>query len=218
MTETAIIPTLFEYRLSDVTDVSKTVPKELAEKLMAFFTAHPLLNWKNSHNGCEARADAVCVLLQEWDIPNYKAWVFSGQYLKKHFGALKKNWNYHVAPMLQVIENGRLIYYVIDPATSASLQTFYNWADNLTQYPHSYHLVKEPHWYIFSAKKVTANNWNSRDRQNRKWMIQGLAGVNGLSPKGRAALVFNKSRIKRTLLAFEQLKRQAPVEMAQFNT
>jgi Glutaminase len=217
MTETEIIPTLFDHQLSDITDSSKTVSKALAEKLMVFFATHPMFNWRNSHNGCEARADAVCILLQEWGIPNYKAWVFSGKYLKNHIGGLKQNWNYHVAAMLQVMETGQLVHYIIDPATSAGLQTFYNWAAGITEYPHSYQLVKEAHWYIFSDKKITANNWNSRNRQNRKWMIQGLAGVNSLSAKGRAALVFNKARIKKTLVTFEKLKREKPTEIAEFS-
>jgi len=41
-------------------------------------------------------------------------------------------------------------------------------------------------------------------------MIQGLAGINGLNSKGKAALVFNKRRITKTGEAFEKLKRQQP--------
>ena len=218
MTDTVIIPTLFEHDLSDITEGGKTVSKELAEAMMLFFATNRLFKWSDSNNGCEARADAVCILLSEWGIPNYKAWVFSGQYLKKHVGGLKQNWNYHVAAMLQVMENGELIHYIIDPATSAGLQTFYNWAAGITDYPHSYQLVKEAHWYIFSGKKISINNWNSRNRQNRKWMIQGLAGINGLSAKGKAALVFNKGRIKKISIAFEKLKREKPAETPHFNS
>jgi Glutaminase len=206
MTDIEIIPTLFDYQLSDITDSSKTVSKQQANALMQYFAAKPLFNWSKTNNGCEARADAICVLLQQWDIPHYKAWVFSGKYLKNHLGGLKQNWNYHVAALLQVMEEGELVNYIIDPATAAELQTLFNWAANITDYAHSYQLIKEPHWYIFSHKKITAHNWNSRNRQNRKWMIQGLAGINGLSAKGRAALVFNKSRIKKTAMAFEKLK------------
>jgi hypothetical protein len=39
-------------------------------------------------------------------------------------------------------------------------------------------------------------------------MIQGLAGINGLSAKGKAALVFNKNKIKKTAAAFEKLKQE----------
>lgn len=210
MADVEIIPTLFEYQLSDMTDSSKTVSKTQAEAIMQFFAAQPLFTWSKSNNGCEARADAVCVLLQHWGIPHYKAWVFSGKYLKNHIGGLKQNWNYHVAALLQVMEAGELVLYIIDPATSPELQTLYNWSAGITDYAHSYQLIKEPHLYIFSGKKITAHNWNSRNRQNRKWMMQGLAGINGLAAKGKAALVFNKRRIKRTALAFEKLKQQQP--------
>ena len=210
MAEMEIIPTLFEYQLSDITDSSKTVSKQQAESIMQFFAVQPLFTWSKSNNGCEARADAVSVLLEHWNIPHYKAWVFSGKYLKNHLGGLKQNWNYHVAALLQVMEAGELIHYIIDPATSPGLQTLYNWAAGITDFAHSYQLIKEPHWYIFAGNKITAYNWNSRNRQNRKWMIQGLAGINGLSAKGRAALVFNKSRIKKTAMAFEKLKQQKP--------
>lgn len=210
MADTEIIPTLFEYQLSDVTDSSKTVSKQQAEAIMQFFAAQPLFTWSNSNNGCEARADAVCVLLEQWGIPHYKAWVFSGKYLKNHLGGLKQNWNYHVAVLLQVKEDGELVHYIIDPATSSQLQTFYQWSAAITDFAHSYQVIKEPHWYIFTGKKITAHNWHNRNRQNRKWMIQGLAGINGLSAKGKAALVFNKSSIKKTTLAFEKLKQSHP--------
>ncbi len=114
--------------------------------------------------------------------------------------------------MLQVEEGGQVTEYIIDPATSPRLQSFYDWAAGITDFAHSYRLVKEPHWYIFSDKKIGTNNWYPRNRQNRKWMIQGLAGINGLNAKGKAALVFNKERIRRTKVAFEQLKSQSPAE------
>ncbi len=216
MAEIEIIPTLFEYQLSDITDSSKTISKLQAGYIMQFFAAQPLFNWNKTNNGCEARADAVSVVLQQWGIPHYKGWVFSGKYLKNHYGGLKQNWNYHVAVLLQVMEEGKLIHYIIDPATATDLQTFYNWAVGVTDFAHSYQLIKEPHWYIFDGRKITPNNWNSRNRQNRKWMIQGLAGINGLTAKGKAALVFNKNRIKKTAIAFEKLKQQQPSQLEQY--
>ena len=206
-----LVPTLFDYGLSDITDPAKSLDKADAEKLFLLFKDHPLFKWGQNHNGCEARADAVCVLLAAWDIPHYKAWVFSGQYLKKHIGGLKKHWKYHVAALLQVKTADAVEWYVIDPATSNSLQTLYEWAASVTDYPHSYHFIKLPHWFIFNEKKITAANWHSRNRQNRKWMIQGLAGINGLSATGKARLCFNKSRLKNTARAFEKLKKEQPL-------
>ena len=73
-----IVPTLFDAVLSDIYLPHNTISKEQAEQLFLFFKQHTLFNWKNSHNGCEGKADAVSVLLEEWNIPNYKAWVFGG--------------------------------------------------------------------------------------------------------------------------------------------
>lgn len=210
MTDIPIIPSLFEYQLADNAGSGDTVSKSIAGHLMDYFRNQPLFKWACSHNGCEARADAVCLLLDEWDVPNYKAWVFSGRYLKKHVGQLKQNWKYHVAPLLPVIEDGALVYYIIDPATSGELQTMYGWAANVTEYAHSYHMIKEPQWYIFHDKKITRDNWHARNRRNRKWMVQGLANVNGLSARGKAELIFNRKRIKNTATAFEQLKNKRP--------
>ena len=206
-----LIPTLFDYSLSDATDPANWMSKAEAEKVFSFFKGHPLFTWSASHNGCEARADAVCVLLQQWNIPNYKAWVFSGDYLKKHIGGLVQNWNYHVAPVLPVKENNLIIFYIIDPATAGTLQRMEDWAAGITQYPHSYHFIKLPHWYLFYQGTITATNWYDRNRQNRKWMIQGLAGINGLTTIGKAQLSFNKERIKRMVKAFGELKMKTPL-------
>jgi hypothetical protein len=205
---TIIVPTLFDAVLTDIGSPADFLSKKHAEQLFIFFQHHPLFNWKRAHNGCEGRADAACVLLEGWGIPNYKAWVFSGAYLKNHIGGLKNNWNYHVAPAIPVMENGRIVYYVIDPATGDALQTVDAWAAGVTQLPHSYHFIRQSHWYIFPDKNISTKKWNTRNRQNRKWMIQCLAGINGLSAKGKARLCFNKPALKKMLAAFEQAKRE----------
>jgi hypothetical protein len=206
-----LVPTLFDHALSDLIQPGNFVNKADAAHLFSFFKEHPLFNWKDNHNGCEAKADAVCILLNEWQIPHYKAWVFSGSFLKNHIGGLKQNWNYHVAALLPVKENGQLIFYIIDPASGNSLQVMDEWAGAITAYPHSYHFIRLPHWYIFHRKKITAHNWHRRNRQNRKWMLQGLAGINGLNAIGKARLCFNKGRVKNIAVAFEQLKKQSPL-------
>lgn len=206
MNEIEIVPTLFDYALADKIDCSLTVSKSQAEFLMQYFLHSALFNWADNNNGCEARADAVCLLLQNWEVPHYKGWVFGGQFLKNHFGGLKQNWKYHVAALLPVKENEQVNFYMIDPATSMHLQTLDNWAAGITAYAHSYHIIKDAEWYIFSDKKITKDNWNKRNRQNRKWMIQGLAGVNSLEPIGKAALVFNKNRLKNKERQFQKLK------------
>jgi hypothetical protein len=206
-----IFPTLFDSILTDIPLITHAVPKKQAAQLFQFFKYHPLFNWKDAHNGCEGKADAVCILLDEWGIPNYKAWVFGGAYLKGHIGGLKQNWNYHVASLVPVKENGQMVYYVIDPSTSNSLQLIEDWAAGITQLPHSYYCIRQSHWYIFPTKKISIVKWHSRNKQNRKWMIQCLAGINGLSVAGKAALSFNKTRLKNIASTFEKLKQQKPI-------
>ncbi len=205
-----IVPTLFDAVLSDIVFPHDTISKKQAEQLFLFFKQHKLFNWKNSHNGCEGKADAVCILLDEWNIPNYKAWVFGGAYLKDHIGGLKQNWNYHVAAVIPVQEDGKIAYYVIDPSTADSLQLMEEWATAITQLPHSYHCIRQSHWYIFPIKKISTTKWNTRNKQNRKWMIHCLKDINGLTGTGKARLSFNKASIQKIVLAFEHIKKEKP--------
>jgi hypothetical protein len=204
-------PALFDALLSDIGSPGNAITEDQAEKLFIFFKQHPLFNWKNANNGCEGRADAVCVLLGEWHIPNYKGWIFGGAYLKKQTGGLKQYWNYHVAPVLPVKKEGEILYYILDPATGGSLQLIDAWAAAITQFPHSYYFTRQSHWYIFPGKNISTKKWNTRNRQNRKWMIQCLAGINSLSATGKARLCFNKARLKDIKAAFEKAKRDNPL-------
>jgi hypothetical protein len=209
-----LLPTLFDYVLSDETKPANSVSLSDAEKLFLFFKECVIFKWHDTHNNCEARAEAVCVLLDEWNIPNYKGWVFSGAFLKNHIGGLKQLWNYHVAAMLLVMENGELKQYIIDPATANYLQPLNDWAANITEYPHSYHLVKEADNYIFPSGKIKKDNWHKRNKQNRKWLIQGLAGINGVSIRGKAQLCFQKNKLKLTDESFAGLRNKNPLQLS----
>ncbi|MEO7311763.1 MAG: protein-glutamine glutaminase family protein [Chitinophagaceae bacterium] len=204
MAET-IIPTLFEFAISDLADLDKSISREEAEKLFLFFKTSPLFIWSDVHNNCEARAEAISILLEAWNIPHYKGWVFSGAFLKNHFGGLKQKWNYHVAALLPVLEGGVVMYYMIDPATNNQMVSLYDWAAGVTDYAHSYHLLKYPEYYIFPNGQILQTNWHKRNKQNQKWVMQGLAGINGLSGKGKAQLVFRKKKIAATKTAFKKI-------------
>lgn len=206
-----LVPTLFDYSLTDTSGTSKTIAKEEAIQLFTFFANCELFKWYDVHNNCEARADAVCRLLEAWQIPHYKTWVFGGYFLRKHIGGLKQFWNYHVAALLPVKEGSETLYYVVDPSVCSDLQTIHNWACEVTAYPHSYHCIKDAAYYSFPFGKIKKDNWHLRDKQNSKWMIQGLAGINGVSAKGRAQLCFNKKRICNTAKKFAWLQKNKPV-------
>ena len=199
--------------LSDIVLDTKTISKEQAQKIFDYFKNNPLFRWGNANNDCEDRANAICLLLTEWKIPNYKGWVFGGAYLKRQTGSLLNLWNYHVAVALPVQENGEIAFYIIDPATSPQLDHLSIWAEKVTDVSCSYYLIKDSSYYIFPPYQLFRDNWYRQNNQNFKWTIQGLAGINGVSKSGQAQLVFNKHRIKKTEKKFLRLKYQKPQEL-----
>ncbi len=208
--------TFFEYTLADDLSYMPAITKERAATLFTFFREHTLFRWRDANNDCEDRANAICMLLDSWNLPNCKAWVFGGNFLRREWwGSLINYWNYHVAAAVPVQEENGVVYYIIDPATLEGLKPISYWAENITADAYSYHLIKHGNYYIFPPGRVFKDNWFRRDRQNYKWTIQGLSGINGVSKTGKAQVCFNKIRIKKTEMQFRQLHNQMPVWLAQ---
>ncbi len=205
-----ILKTLFEQSLSDEIDTGNTIDKACAEKLFTFFKECKTFRWQDANNDCEDRANAICLLLDQWNVTNAKAWVFSG-YVFNKIGYLKNLWKYHVAAALPVEQDGRLTCYIIDPATTDHLTTLTDWAANVTDNPHSYYLIKKGNYYIFNEKKIKKNNWYKRNKGNYNWTMQGLSGINGISTKGKAQLAFLKNKVRKTKKDFNDLRYQNPL-------
>jgi hypothetical protein len=207
------IKTLYDHALSDEIGTDNAIAKEQAEKLFTFFKDCATFRWDDANNNCEDRANAVCILLDEWKIKNGKGWVFSG-YVFKKIGYLKNLWKYHVAALLPVREDAAINYYIIDPATTDKLILIADWAANITDNPHSYYLIKKGDYYIFNAGKIEKDNWFKRNKRNHNWTIQGLGGINGVSSKGKAQLAFNKKKVLKTERLFKELKKlKAPLQV-----
>lgn len=204
--------TLFYQSLADETDPGNVITKKKAELIFNFFKQCNLFRWNDANNDCEDRANAVCILLDHWNIPNYKEWILSGYLIKKGNGCLNNDWKYHVAAVLPVQEENNVVCYIIDPSTSATLVTIEDWALKLTNKAFSYHFIKNADYYIFPSGKIEKNNWHKRDKRNYKWTIQGLSGINGVSLRGKAQLIFNKKRIKITEQHFKELRSKNPFD------
>lgn len=209
-----ITKTIYEASLSDPVSDEIFISKEKVDQIFQFFKDCPLFRWQDANNDCEDRAHAICLLLDKWAIPNYKAWVFSGAFLKKGTGTLVNLWNYHVAAALPVKETHGLFCYVIDPATLSFTDTIENWSNGVTDTPNSYHLIKQGSTYIFSTPQILKDNWHPADKRNYKWTMQGLAGINGVSQAGKAQIVFNKNKIRKTELAFKKLLCNKPAQVS----
>lgn len=201
--------TIFDEQLSDEVNPDIYITKDEANQLFDYFKNCTIFKWNDANNDCEDRANAVSIVLDEWEVPNYKGWVFSGYIFNKE-GFLKNLWRYHVAPLVPVKENDQMNFYVIDPATSKDMVTIQEWAASVTDKPNSYYLIKSSDCYIFNEKKILKDNWYKRNRQNYKWTVQGLSGINGVSTVGKAQLCFNKNRINNTEYQFKVLKRSRP--------
>jgi hypothetical protein len=197
--------TIFDQQFSDQLAYQQALSMSEADRIFHFFGRHPLFRWSDANNDCEDRANAICMLLDKWNIPNAKAWVFGGAYLKRDAGCLTNNWAYHVAAALPVSVDDRVVYCVIDPATLTRMTNISEWAGSVTQTACSHYLIKEGRYYIFNPTSMAATAWHPRDRRNYKWTIQGLAGINGVSRKGKAQLVFRKRHIADTEGKFKRL-------------
>ncbi len=112
--------------------------------------------------------------------------------------------------MLPTLVGADITAMVLDPTHSETLVTVEHWANDVTLDAQSHHLVKMGHVYIFPVGQIRNENWHHRNRQNYKWTMQGLAGINGVSTKGKAAVTFNKFKIARTIKAFQLLQRNNP--------
>ncbi|MFP5041175.1 protein-glutamine glutaminase family protein [Parasediminibacterium sp. JCM 36343] len=204
--ENAQLNTFFDQTVSDDVFVANPLTLEYANRIFTFFQNHWLFMWDNANNDCEDRANAITLLLEAWNIPNYKGWVFSGFFLKNEQGTLTNLWNYHVAPLIPVSINNVIEFYSIDPATQSQAQPVSWWANNVTDLPFSYYVIKQSMYYIFPAEMIQTDNWHIRNDENYTWTIEGLAGLNGASPEGEAMIQSNQRLIEKTKREFNRLK------------
>jgi hypothetical protein len=209
----ALTNTLFDYALTDAWPLSNGLDVSTLELLNAFFLEQSqLFQWHNTHNFCEARAEAMSLLLTAWRVPHFKSWVFGAAFLRKnHVGRLKHNWKYHVAIALPVAHYDGMGLWVIDPSTQLVPTRLYDWADAVTLFPHSYHFIKAAECYIFPSSHIGKNNWHCRNFQNYAWVLQGLAGFNGLTQAGKATIIFKKKKIAETEVRFKRLFLRSPL-------
>ncbi len=199
--------TLFDFSLSDRFDNLATTEAETIQQIFSFVAAQPLFGWHRHHNFCEARAEAMSLMLKAANIPHAKCWVFGAAFLHKGYvGGLKNNWNYHVAVAIPTMENEITTWWTLDPATAGTPILLEQWAAAVTDYPHSYHCLRSAMDYIFPAGNLNTVRWHRRHHRNFRWAMQGLAGINALNAKGKAQLAFSKSATDNMTTQFMQLR------------
>jgi hypothetical protein len=202
--------TLYHFGIGDFMESVQPVSEDDANGLFLFFKNHRFFNWGQSHNFCEARAEAISLFLTAADISHAKAWVFGAAFLKKGYvGGLKHNWNYHVAIAIPVKLGDGYLWMVIDPALHEDTIILDAWASGITAYPHSYHCIKFPDYYVFPDRDIGHGKWHKRAQDNFRWTMQGLLGIHALDMTGKAKLAFQKKRIKNFTGYFKEALRTA---------
>ena len=199
--------TLFHIELSEKFEDIDCVEAGVAADIFTFFNNHSLFNWQLNNNFCEARAEAVSLLLGRAKIPHVKSWVMGAAFFKKGYvGGLKNNWNYHVAIALPVRNGGKINWMVVDPSAALAPMLVVDWASSITAYSHSYYFLKDAGYYIFPEDKLFGKGWHKRRHRNFKWTMQGLLGFSSLSNIGKAKLAFKKRQIREVTRRFIKLR------------
>lgn len=199
--------TLFNFELSDKFEDIDCVEEVVVAQIFTFLKTHSLFNWQLNNNFCEARAEAVSLLLGREKIPHVKCWVMGAAFLKKGFvGGLKNNWNYHVAIALPVRRGEKIDWMVVDPSAALDPLLVEDWAASITAYSHSYYFLKDPGYYIFPENYLFGRAWHKRRQRNFKWTMQGLLGFSSLSSSGKAKLAFKKRQIREVTRRFIKMR------------
>lgn len=200
-------------------DESITVSLDSVKKIYDFFDKSELFQW-NDKNNCEDRANAISILLDAWQIPNYKVWIFSGDFLKKKDKGLLTDkygilWKYHVAACIPVKIDNQIKYMVLDPATTDEVKDMAFWANNVTDKQFGHYFLTPANKYLWNGggRKMSQKSFYEGDVSTTlKRTMQGLAGFNEATDEGKDGMktVSGKAKIQKTEDDFNVLKNNKP--------
>jgi hypothetical protein len=210
---------LFEQQTNDL-DSTKFLTEAQMKEYYTFFDTCSLFIWGDVDNNCEDRANGISMLLEAWDIPHYKIWIFNQPFLEmgssKLCGDCKNKdacWGFHVATVIPYVENGEYKISVIDPATLDQPATDVEWAENITCSGTNYYMFTDGDKYMYSqsGKKFAKDTFWGRGKKNTKWTYEGLAGINGKDFWQAIGKPFKKKKIKWVKSELARLKSDNPL-------
>ena len=167
------------------------VSPERANILNKVFINSNAFDWTDAKNNCEDRANAICLILDQWGIDNCKAWIYRGKKVK--YGNKKGTlsaWNYHVAACILVRNKNIVDSIIIDPLISKQLINVNTWAEIIS--------VKPTNIYFLTTNKKYQHHKLSLDpkwkmaENNFEKTIEGLTRYSG-------ATFFHRLRTKKYL-------------------
>ena len=141
--ETSIITSPTNKQSVEISVVSLEKATELFEKL----SARKDIPFSYAKDGCFSRAHKMAMILDEDKIISGKVFIRGRLYAQTISGPAF--WTYHVAPVILVRIDDKIIPYVIDPSTDTKINTLKKWRDDLKRSPKSL-IVSENYTNRFS--------------------------------------------------------------------
>ena len=124
----------------------KTISLKKAKKLFDQQAKRSDISWNYQDDGCFARAHLMTRDFKKSGVTSDKVWARGDFKIIAKDGHLIE-WNYHVAPIVYVKQNGKVEKYVIDPSVADEPVTVEDWLNrfssgNIPRYESIYPLVK----------------------------------------------------------------------------
>lgn len=174
-------------------------------------------NWNDSNNNCEDRANAVSLILDSWNIPNGKAWIFQGvTFDPSNYQGTLGGYTYHVASCILVKDGDNTEYLIIDPLMNREkLQTVQDWADKIaTKAMNVFILTSNKH---YQQTKVGPDlTWKEREDHFEDTM-NGLTKYNNFSIWTKLKTVIYLLRKSRVVREYNSLISGIPTELSSVN-
>ncbi len=163
----AKFPTFTKYEKTEILTI------EEAEEIFKFIKENTNIEFKYSYGGCEKRAHAISLFLNEKKVKHYKIWNFDPSLISIFNKSQEPtifskaglsptiSWRYHVAILIFVKGEKEPQPFVIDPSIDdTNLLAEEKWL-TLQNTPNSYYIHLDPQWYNFATTDKYALHCNN---------------------------------------------------------
>lgn len=115
-------------KITSIKAVSKYLKPDEIQELFKKAKKMKDIPFAYREDGCYARAHIMARRFEKMGIPTQKAWIKG----KLSVEGMTSEWDYHVAPMIQVKEkDGRIVNYVIDPSVNDKAVPIDTWVASI---------------------------------------------------------------------------------------
>ncbi len=146
------------------------ISKDLAESIFTILKDKSGIPFAYKKDGCYARAHYVAMILDEYCINSAKAYLLRD---------LNNNWSYHVANIVLVKDEDRIIPYIIDPSVESRAVPLDEWISSVKGYNYRSSTLHITSKYIYRKDDLKLKH-NEYRLQDSFWMEVNLGLYNTL--------------------------------------